>query len=131
MAIVTGASGGIGRATAEGLADAGLTALVDHLRGDAVAGDVVAAEAAGGKAFAVSANVADRGSEAVRHSGAVRHPSLRRDLSGSAQDIPSRRPDRRRLHDDYMLGVSLKGTRALSKASLACRPGSSACAASR
>jgi NAD(P)-dependent dehydrogenase (short-subunit alcohol dehydrogenase family) len=52
VASVTGASGGIGRAAAEGLADARRTALVGHLRGEAAAGDVVAAEAAGGRAFA-------------------------------------------------------------------------------
>ncbi|MEU2310215.1 hypothetical protein [Streptomyces misionensis] len=51
VASVTGASGGIGRAAAEGLADARRTALVGHLR-EAAAGDVVAAEAAGGRAFA-------------------------------------------------------------------------------
>jgi glucose 1-dehydrogenase len=61
VAIVTGASSGIGRATAEGLAAAGAAVVVNHLprpSSFAEAAEVVSAiEAAGGKAVAIAADV--------------------------------------------------------------------------
>jgi glucose 1-dehydrogenase len=58
-AVVTGAATGIGRATAVRLASEGAAVVVNHI-GDAPAGEVVAeAEAAGGRAVAIQADVSD------------------------------------------------------------------------
>lgn len=61
VALVTGASRGIGRAIAEALARAGYTVAVNFSRNTVEAQAVVAAiEAAGGRATAIQADVADR-----------------------------------------------------------------------
>ena len=58
-AIVTGASGGIGRAVAKRLADDGFAVVVNYAGNAARADDVVAEiTAAGGRALAVQADVA-------------------------------------------------------------------------
>jgi 3-oxoacyl-[acyl-carrier protein] reductase len=58
VAVVTGASGGLGRAIAEALARGGSAVVVNYARSETAARDVVAAiEAAGGKAVAVQADV--------------------------------------------------------------------------
>lgn len=60
VAIVTGGSRGIGRATAERLAADGLAVVIAYARNQAEADAAVAAiEGAGGRAIAVSADVAD------------------------------------------------------------------------
>jgi 3-oxoacyl-[acyl-carrier protein] reductase len=60
VALVTGASSGIGAATARLLADRGLRVVVDYLRSTAAAEQVVAEiVAAGGEAMAVQADVRD------------------------------------------------------------------------
>ena len=60
VAIVTGASRGIGRAAAIAIAHAGARVLVNYQRNAAAAEDVVRAiEAQGGEAFALSADVSD------------------------------------------------------------------------
>ncbi|RBY80236.1 3-ketoacyl-ACP reductase [Blastococcus sp. TF02-09] len=60
VAVVTGASGGIGRAVAQRLAEAGMTVVVHYAGNAARAQEVVdAATAAGAKATAVQADVAD------------------------------------------------------------------------
>ena len=66
VAVVTGASGGIGRAVAERLAEAGMTVVV-HYAGNAerAQGIVDSITAAGGKATAVRADVADEGEVAA------------------------------------------------------------------
>ena len=64
-AIVTGAARGIGAAVAKRLAEDGLQVAVLDLDADACADTVAAIEAAGGKALAVGANVADEQSVAA------------------------------------------------------------------
>ncbi|MDN5344311.1 MAG: 3-oxoacyl-[acyl-carrier protein] reductase [Clostridia bacterium] len=62
VAVVTGASRGIGRATALQLARAGARVVVNYARQAAAAAEVVAAiEASGGQAVAVAADVGDQG----------------------------------------------------------------------
>ncbi len=59
VAIVTGASRGIGRAIAESLAAAGASVVVNHRDSSAQAGEVVASiERAGGRAVAIQADMA-------------------------------------------------------------------------
>lgn len=60
IALVTGASRGIGRATAKLLAQEGYTVAVNYQRnGSAAAAVVEAISAQGGKAFAVQADISD------------------------------------------------------------------------
>jgi 3-oxoacyl-[acyl-carrier protein] reductase len=60
VAIVTGASRGIGRAIAEGLASAGASVIVNHRASSAQADEVVAAiERSGGRAAAIQADMAN------------------------------------------------------------------------
>lgn len=61
VALVTGASRGIGRATAIALAEAGASVVINyHSHADEAESAVAAARAAGGQAVALAADVADR-----------------------------------------------------------------------
>jgi len=59
VAVVTGASSGLGVAFAHALADAGATVVLGARRADRLASVAAAIEAAGGRALAVPADVAD------------------------------------------------------------------------
>ncbi len=79
VAVVTGATSGIGRATAVALARAGCKVLVNHVPGDEAPGGAVVREIEkdGGTALAVAADVSDEAAveamfaEAVTHFGTV------------------------------------------------------------
>ncbi len=71
VAIVTGASGGIGRAIAVALADQGLAVVVGYAGNEAAAKDTVdAITAHGGRAVAAAADVADERQVATMFDGA-------------------------------------------------------------
>jgi 3-oxoacyl-[acyl-carrier protein] reductase len=78
VALVTGASRGIGRAVAEALAKQGALVIVNYVRGEEEAKKVVAAiEAAGGKAEAVGFDVRDtKATEDAIAAAAKRHGRL-------------------------------------------------------
>jgi NAD(P)-dependent dehydrogenase (short-subunit alcohol dehydrogenase family) len=71
VAIVTGGSRGIGRAIAIGLASAGAAVVVASRNGDACDAVVREIEEQGGRALAVAADIADRGSHTALVARAV------------------------------------------------------------
>jgi 3-oxoacyl-[acyl-carrier protein] reductase len=79
VAIVTGASRGIGRAIAEELARRGAAIVVNYHRSSQMADEVAAQiQSAGGQAHAVQADVADF--QQAQHSGYADHDDGRRGL---------------------------------------------------
>lgn len=78
VAIVTGGSRGIGRACSEALAEQGATVVVNYVRGEAAANEVVEGIVArGGKAEAVAFDIADtKATEAAIDAIAKRHGRL-------------------------------------------------------
>ncbi len=118
VAIVTGGSRGIGRACSEALAEQGATVVVNYVRGEAAANEVVEGIVArGGKAEAAAFDVADtKATEAAIEAIAKRHGRL--DVlvanAGIAIDgllLRLKDEDVTRLFD-----VNVKGTLACAKA---------------
>lgn len=120
VAIVTGGSRGIGRATAEALAKQGATVVLSYVRGEEEAKKAVAAiEAAGGKAEAVGFDVSDMAaSEAAVAEIAKRHGRL--DLlvanAGIAIDGLALRIKEEDL--DRLFAVNVKGAIACARAAI-------------
>jgi NAD(P)-dependent dehydrogenase (short-subunit alcohol dehydrogenase family) len=71
--IITGAGGGLGRAYALALAEAGAKVVVNDINGDAAAATVAAIEAAGGEAVVNDANITDFADSARAVQGALDH----------------------------------------------------------
>lgn len=120
VAIVTGGSRGIGRATAEALAAQGATVVLSYVRGEEEAKKAVAAiEAAGGKAEAVGFDVSDMAaSEAAVAEIAKRHGRL--DIlvanAGIAIDGLALRIKEEEL--DRLFAVNVKGAIACARAAI-------------
>ncbi len=120
VAIVTGGSRGIGRATAEALASHGATVVLTYVRGEEEAKKAVAAiEAAGGKAEAVGFDVSDMAaSEAAVAEIAKRHGRL--DVlvanAGIAIDGLALRIKEEEL--DRLFAVNVKGAIACARAAI-------------
>lgn len=120
VAIVTGGSRGIGRATAEALASQGATVVLTYVRGEEEAKKAVAAiEAAGGKAEAVGFDVSDMAaSEAAVAEIAKRHGRL--DVlvanAGIAIDGLALRIKEEEL--DRLFAVNVKGAIACARAAI-------------
>ena len=110
VAIVTGASQGIGRAIAERLGQDGATVVVNHLDSAADAEEVVRGiEAAGGRAFAVGANVADAADRA-RLFATVAEREGRLDILVNNAGIGGSAPlaDLKEEHVEKLLAVNVK-----------------------
>jgi 3-oxoacyl-[acyl-carrier protein] reductase len=120
VAIVTGGSRGIGRATAEALAAQGATVVITYVRGEEEAKKTVASiEAAGGRAEAIGFDVADMAAaEAAVADVAKRHGRL--DVlvanAGIAIDGLALRIKEDEL--DKLFAVNVKGAIACARAAI-------------
>jgi len=118
VAIVTGASRGIGRAIALGLAREGASVVVNYVSNDAAAEDVVSEiRAAGGEAVAVQADVKDLAQD-ERLVAAARDRFGRIDILVNNAAMTRRQPflDATVEAWDETMGVNLKGVYFLSQA---------------
>jgi len=118
VAIVTGASRGIGRAIAVGLAREGASVVVNYVANAAAAGEVVAEiRAGGGEAVAVQADVQDL-AQHERLVAAARDHFGRLDVLVNNAGMSHRQPflDATAAAWDEIVGVNLKGVFFLSQA---------------
>ncbi|HEV7708184.1 MAG TPA: glucose 1-dehydrogenase [Asanoa sp.] len=111
VAIVTGASSGLGLATAVGLAEAGAEVVVAGRRADRLTQTVALVEQAGGKAFAVPTDVADPDACKALAAAAVAHFG-RLDILVNNAGIGTAVPASRETPDEYrqVLDINLMGS---------------------
>jgi 3-oxoacyl-[acyl-carrier protein] reductase len=114
VAIVTGASRGIGAAIARRLAADGIAVVVNYANSSAEAGELVAAiAAAGGKALAVKADVADPQAVAALFDAAEQAFGHIDILINNAGIMPSKLPPLAETSDrefDELFAINVKGT---------------------
>lgn len=120
VAIVTGASRGIGRATAEALAEQGAHVVVNYARGEAQAAEVVAAiTARGGKAEALRFDVAQTAeTEAAIADVAKRHGRLDILVANAGISIDGLLIQLKDEALEQMLAVNLRGALACARAGI-------------
>jgi glucose 1-dehydrogenase len=116
VAIVTGASRGIGRAIALGLAREGASVLVNYVT-DAAAAEEVAATIGGGQAVTVQCDIGDISQHPVLLTAARKHFG-RIDILVNNAATTHRQPFLSATTDawDHTIGVNLKGVYFLSQA---------------
>lgn len=111
VAIITGASRGIGRATAARFAAAGAAVVLAARNGEALAAHVQEIEAAGGRALAVVTDVADEASVAAlfaRTAEAFGPVDILVNSAGAVANVPFERMEAATW--DGVIGVNLRGT---------------------
>lgn len=120
VAIVTGASRGIGRATAEALAEQGALVVVNYARGEAQAAEVVEGiRARGGKAEALRFDVASSAeAEAAIADVAKRHGRLDILVANAGISIDGLLIQLKDETLDQVMAVNLRGALACARASI-------------
>ena len=121
VALVTGASRGIGRAIALGLAQAGFDVVVNDIAGQREALDAVAAEIArsGRRGWALVADVSDRASvQAMAEAAIAAAGHIDALVNNAGILIPNRVEDLREAEWDAVMDVNAKGTFLVTQALL-------------
>jgi NAD(P)-dependent dehydrogenase (short-subunit alcohol dehydrogenase family) len=127
VAIVTGASSGLGAAFASALSQAGATVVLGARRTDRLAGVAASIEAAGGRALSVTADVADPGSCTALAEAAVKAFG-RIDILVNNAGLGTAHPASRETPDQFrsVIDVNLNGSYWMAQAcGRHMRPGSS------
>jgi 3-oxoacyl-[acyl-carrier protein] reductase len=120
VALVTGASRGIGRAAAEALAEQGALVIVNYARGEAQAAEVVAGIIErGGKAEALGFDVADsEATEAAIAAAAKRHGRLDILVANAGISIDGLLVQLKDETLDRMVAINLRGALACARAAI-------------